>query len=1025
MLFKLGVSGRKRCWLVLIVLWLIPRHVPAEESSIYVERLSDLGVTGGLCVMIGDDATSSITQSIGRTGRFLVQTLHADAQQVSSQRGLLQATGMYGLVSVDQLPISGKLPYTENLVNLMVVRQVMGIDTPAQEISRVLCPRGVVLIANDLLSEVQLRSAGFGEINRVDQGDWLVARKPWKDGMDEWTHSRHSAAGNAVSSDVFVGPPRRVRWVVAAESEVPGLVTAAGRNFYAGALARDSFNGLRLWHRDLVNPDAKGRFALKHLPGSMPTPVAAGNVLFAVTGGQLLALDATTGQTLREYPEAGTPTSLLHDAGVLIVADEGSVRALDAESGQLLWKRAASMPRLLVSGGSSVCLLQGDTRRGETAEAVVLEKASGEPRWSRNDLPWAARVYRCVYHDGMVAYEVSTVNDDGPGNSLHLLSAENGTLVWEQDFLPGMNHTRQARAMFVDDCLWLLHGGRDADKIQQPIKCSALDPNTGEVLVTHDARLAHCFPPVATPRFMFSGEMDLTNLSTGEVDANRITKAACGREAGWVPANGLIYITPKHCVCWPMLRGYAALAPARPVGDLADLPLEQMEFVYETGVQPPAIRPEASDAEWPCYRHDAWRSGSTPSAGPDKLDELWAVDLAGAPVDGPIIADWQENPFVKGPVTSPVVAGGIVCVARPDAHEVVALDSVSGAVRWRFTANGRVDTAPTLHRGLCLFGSKSGWVYCLRAADGELVWKRRAAPVDERIVAYGQLESPWPVPGSVLVIDEVAYFAAGRQSFADGGIFVFAVDPASGGLHWVQRLNTVPQQGFYESSALEFDNFDLLYRENDSVAMSRWTFDRKTGAMSVDRWNPFAKVNTGGGEALIPRGTWSYAPRHQPRIHADSALKPLTVVRDKTVYGCVQGLRSVYRRDFKLDEGETFDTKWMTGWAAGQVFGSGGKPWPSDRLAEKATWRVEMYPNAVADATIDALVLAADRLYLGGSDGKIRVLAGGDGAIIAEQSLSSPVWDGMAVAQERLYVSTADGRLVCLGSEEETSHESP
>ncbi len=67
-----------------------------------------------------------------------------------------------------------------------------------------------------------------------------------------------------------------------------------------------------------------------------------------------------------------------------------------------------------------------------------------------------------------------------------------------------------------------------------------------------------------TCRYML-GEFDLTDLATGQVDAHRITKAACGLDGGWVPANGLIYVTPKHCVCWPMLRGYAALGkPERP-----------------------------------------------------------------------------------------------------------------------------------------------------------------------------------------------------------------------------------------------------------------------------------------------------------------------------------------------------------------------------------------------------------------------------------------------------------------------------
>lgn len=122
----------------------------------------------------------------------------------------------------------------------------------------------------------------------------------------------------------------------------------------------------------------------------------------------------------------------------------------------------------------------------------------------------------------------------------------------------------------------------------------------------------------------------------------------------------------------------------------------------------------------------------------------------------------------------------------------MALDAATGQVRWTFTANGPVDTAPTIHRGLCLFGSRSGWVSCLRADDGGLVWRLRVAPSDQRIVAYGQIESPWPVPGSVLVVEDTVYFAAGRQPLADGGILVLAVAPADGHVCWIRRLDQVP-----------------------------------------------------------------------------------------------------------------------------------------------------------------------------------------------------------------------------------------
>jgi outer membrane protein assembly factor BamB len=641
---------------------------------------------------------------------------------------------------------------------------------------------------------------------------------------------------------------------------------------------------------------------------------------------------------------------------------------------------------------------------------------TGKVRWQRSDLPWLPKVRRTVYHRGIVAFEVSTLNDDGPGNALHLVSVADGTVQLDHPFLPGMNHMRQARAMFLDDRLWLLHGGKGGADERFPIQVSAYDLGSGEVVATHRAGLAHCFPPVMTSRYMLSGEFDLTDLATGEVDARQITKAACGRDGGWIPANGLIYVTPKHCVCWPMLRGYAALAPERAAGSVADMELGPADFAIESGVDAPAAAPATDEsADWPCYRHDAWRSGSTPASAPDDLQSLWSVNLDDGNLSGPIVEDWQENLFVKGPITSPVIAGNRVVIARPDAHEVVGLDAGDGTIKWRFTANGRVDTAPTLHRGLCLFGVKSGWVYCLRADDGQLVWRLRAAPLEEQIVAYGQLESPWPVPGSVLVFDDVAYFAAGRQSLADGGILIFAVQPATGQIRWVRRLDSVPQKGFYECSGLEFDNFDLLHREGDRVGMSRWVFDRETGDMSLDRWAAFARLNTGGGSVMVPRGCWSYAPRHQRRIPSFSHTRPPTVFRDQTLFGCLQGEATIYRRDFRLEDGEQFDTHWITGWEASALSRDGKMPWPSHRLAEKAAWQVSVFAKTADAPTIDAMLLAGDRLLAAGSNGALHVMSTADGKLLAEQSLPAPLWDGLALAGGRLYYATRDGRLMCLG----------
>jgi outer membrane protein assembly factor BamB len=958
--------------------------VQAAEDPKPLDRF---GVSGGLAVQIGGDASAAVLD-LARGGRFLVQIFEADAAKVGALRDQFQSQGLYGLVTVDQVLSGGTLPYAENLIDLVIVASDR-VPFSAVEGRRVLRPGGVLAVEKDALSEAALRAAGFENVE-VSQRR-ILGRKPWPAEMDQWTHPRHAADGNPVSHDTLVGPPRRIRWIAGPEREDSRLITAGGRNFYAGLLTRNAFNGLRLWDR-----------ALK--AGGPALPVSNGDLLLAVSEKKLLALDSATGELVRDYPDAGTPLDLMLAGRTLVTVDGLSVRALEVDTGRLRWKYQALEPRYTVAGDGAVYLLKGSARKGEMTVAVCLDLNGGQVRWQNDDAPWLAKVRNLVYHQGLLVLEVSTLSNDRPGNAIHVVSAADGRLLWSREFVPGMNHMRQARAMFAGDWLWVLEHRR----------CVALDPRSGEVKREYPAGYCHCFPPVATDRYMLAGEMDLTDLESGQLDANRITKANCSGDFGWEPANGLIYTCPKHCVCWPMLRGYVALAPA-PSGREADERVEKPDFPLEKGVGPPQVHAADAADQWPCYRQNPWRSGSTRAAAPASLRPLWTAQLGGWP-DGTIAADWRDNPFIRGPLTAPVVAGGLVYAARTDAHQMVALDCRNGSIRWRYTANGRIDTPPTIHRGLCLFGTKSGWVYALQADDGQLVWRLRAAPNEQRIVAYGQVESPWPVPGSVLVVDGVAYFAAGRHSLAEGGILVFAVEPATGTIRWMKRLDTLPTKDFYGSSALEFDNFDLLQQEGDSVAMARWLFRRSDGQMTCKARDAFMRAKTGGSGVMAPRSCWSYAPKNQPRHAKDTPRRGLVAFRDNTLLGCLDDYRTLYRRDFDLD-GEEFDSGWITGWAAGEnARRDKGYYWLSQRLAEKATWSAPVYTKSESKQKVMAMVLAGETLFAAGSEGGLIALSIVDGKTIGQVELPAPVWDGMAVAGQRLFVSTQDGQLVCLGA---------
>lgn len=1017
-----------RCLSLIVLLSLPAGAEPPVPHPSALEPTLNATLHGGLILQLGA-ADPAPLAALSQTGRYLIHVMDSDAGLVRAAEATFRKDGCYGLATVERREDFHPLPFAENLVNLVLVQR--STVAPA-ELFRVLAPLGSVLYYRaGEADRSALETAGFTDFSERD--GMLTVRKPWPPSMDGWSHPRHDANGNAVSGDLLAGPPDRVRWVAAATKEVEGIVSARGRNFYGGLLARDGFNGLRLWHLDPNNAAPTPReFTLSRLAVERARPIASDRFVISTVEGNLCALDATTGGISHRFSGTKDAREVLHHGKMVIAADAAAVRAYDIENGELRWEHPAVGARNIIAGDGFVSFIE--TVAGKSA-AVTLAPDSGVPVWRRDDVNWLKKVVRSVAYRDLIAYEVSSLNDHDDGNVLHVVAAGSGKQLWEKAFPPGMNHNRQARAMFVGEDLWILHGGKintkDPKGAQRlPIQVSALNPRTGETRVTHPAGLAHCFPPVATPNYILAGVMDLTDLDTGELIINPVTKANCSREGGWVPANGLIYTSPKHCTCWPMLRGYTALAPRRPGEKSAARPeADAIEFLLERGDAKP-VETTVSPSDWPTYRHDRWRSGSTKAPGPDSFDVLWSTSLETDTSwpDGPILHDWREDPFVKSPVSAPTVSGELAYVARGHAREVVAIDIASGEVRWRHTAAGRVDTPPTIHRGLCLFGSHGGDVTALRADTGELVWRLHVAPSEERIVAYGQIESAWPVSGTVLVMNDTLYFSAGRQPFADGGILVFAVDPMSGEKRWVNRVDDIPQKGYYENSGLEFDPVDILHQEGDGFAMSRWIFSADGKDVSVDKWNAFAKLDTGGGSAWVPRGAWTYGPRHQHRFRGEAPRRPLCVYRDRTVLSSLNGSTEIFRRDFETEEERKFSPKWITGWEAGSTARKGGNPYRTYRLAQLARWTTDPFtsgeernkrlaPGVQRHNEIHAMTLTGDgRLVTVHQDGRLKVLSTERGEVLAEESVPAPAWDGLAVAGRKLFLTTRDGRLVCVGS---------
>jgi len=135
---------------------------------------------------------------------------------------------------------------------------------------------------------------------------------------------------------------------------------------------------------------------------------------------------------------------------------------------------------------------------------------------------------------------------------------------------------------------------------------------------------------------------------------------------------------------------------------------------------------------------------------------------------------------------------------------------------------------------MALFGSADGWVYALRANDGELVWRFRAALDEKLTFVKGRLESVWPVHGSVIVHNDKLLVTAGRSSYLDDGIHILQLNVQTGKLlHDTVMYSPDPKTGKQPTDKNTRDVrgvlTDILVAEGDDVYMRHVKLDLDNG----------------------------------------------------------------------------------------------------------------------------------------------------------------------------------------------------
>ena len=1028
-------------------------------------------VEGGLVICIGAEALESVSSDWKKPG-CVFQCLETSDAKVAELRKKIQAAGCYGKVSVASFD-GHRLPYINNLASLVIAGP--GFRVSDIELQRIVAPYGSVIAKGKTTTKPYPKAMDewpqylHGADNNCVAQDTVVGpprHVQWISGP-AWTRAHIGAA--TISSMVSSGG--RLFTIEDRETAENPLLPAKWK-----LIARSAFNGVELWTMDYPEWEQITVY-IKNFHAQMQRRlVAIGETVYCTPGltAPLTALDAATGKTIKQFKDTeGTQEFVYHD-GLLyaVIGDrmvfnsyKGSSTASKAKSKRGKAKAEVETPKgpLLTFGGKGfpISAYNPQTRNAEKPSCVIaaFDAKTGKEVWRSEKIAdyvgctLALKGDRLVYQSEHGVYCLETKSGkeiwsnekkitSGPGNqpnslvltddavyseegkNLFAYKLSDGSAYWPKPIGVRKGYQASSDILIAADVLWMMGSCNNAQGIvtKQP---TSFDLKTGAELHTIDQYLSkpmghdRCFRNFITERFFINsktGGPDCLDLQTDAEYPAPFTRATCSM--GHLPCNGLIYCGPYACQCHlPVALHnfnvyYTNEASLSTKGQVIEVKqsvrLEKGSAYAKATADKPAdakaTADKPADAPWPTYRQDQRRySGSAESVPAVGLKPVWETKL-------------------KTVATAPVIAEGKLFLAETDAHLLRALDAKTGKSVWTYTAGGRIDSPPTYHNGLLLFGSRDGWVQCLRASDGALAWRFRDLP-DQMICVYDQIESAWPVNGSVLIKNDTAYFCAGRSTYLDGGLFIYGLNPATGAVKHQRRFyGPYGENGFPEfveegnrsdTEVVKGTTADVMSCEGDTLYIRRLAFN-----LDLTDATPGKHLIASAGLLESRRQHREYTLvkedfNHRKLWTTEKMEYPTgdIVVSNGADYYSVFGV--------PVNRGEPFNPR--NGYIMMAKTRSGDE-WSSK-------WNVPI------PITAKAMTLAGDTVFLAGAPlvfDDIKDLGGAyagrrgavllatstaDGAKVAEYKLDVlPRWDGMAAAYGKLFIVNQGGGVECWGA---------
>ncbi len=790
----------------------------------------------GLWVVLGFQDPSLLLELAAHSkGQAMIQALSTHEEVVKSTRRVLAEKGWIPLVDVRHVDSYEHLPYTNELITVLVINEagLEGNKVPESEITRTV-----------FFDRPVLRGSGTR---------WKMTFTEMPEDVDEWTHMLHGPTNIPYSQDHRTGPwitglrfmvgdheeGRRQNILASRSTRLSGgrmfVLNSKGRNTLYRAL--DAANGLPLWQRNVVELSSS---RTRRVPGD---EVVIG--YFNETG-PMLKLDAATGKELMAY-----------DQGLSLEIGERF------RHGKEFGKRTQKEQGVLYESTAQV-LLQEDTVIQVYGNQVVrLDKASGRKVWGyqapKGQIEFATmdkdgHVYLMVEEDVDVEHKGQFIV--GPGVALTSLDAKSGKPRWSLD-LQNHNYADKDIVGFFpktitgpgDGIIWMGgHPLRKDDRIGRVGSNWFMFINSADGTVIRERRGA-----TRAMQFMIDGQMFHNSAYTSFGFSDPLTGNEIDRVNAYAQPGGcgINSITPKYVLRGQMLHSRENLDQAfassgfRPHCEAPMMPGYGALYSGQSGIcgcgwylptayvkagahysQPEKANPTTKPAslvgtgfqgpEGPLVENWHIVKSSMPSAKSERMSpipksvQLTLRDAIGGKKsagDGhwygigptPYLFEDDVTYWVDVHTHRLHASPGGKVWGKEDAKEYDKQIRTTGRYTWTppaapiWTAvlDGRISTAPILVDGTLIAATHAGALYGLDPKTGITKWRTQIAPNDLQMMAFGQLESLWPCFGVIEHKGRV-HSIAGRISSLDQGLFAAAVDPGSGKLLWRVRQAADP-----------------------------------------------------------------------------------------------------------------------------------------------------------------------------------------------------------------------------------------